>query len=679
MAPFRLFTSNAIALHQLAIATSALVLGFTTYVAVREATRSMLPENARAAREWPAVLAAICAIYMPWRITELSHLQLTSVQFFPIVWWWTLRTLHEDVPVRVSVGLALCTAIQLLSSFYLAYFLTLSTGVLILVAGFATAERRRRLPRLAASLAPAYALFGVTALPYLTKRASDVLAVGWDSLFSLQVAGAWHLIAPRWPHGAPEGPGLNGPAVYDVPIAVALLGLLALSVAVRHAVSPRAASAPPSMSEVARSATLSFAAIAAVGFVFSIGGSMEVAGLRIPLPSYFFSLVVPGFDMLRGPARWSILVGLAFPLLCGIGLAWLEVRLAGAARWASRAGVCGLVAISLDLFQIPVAPAWPAPEVIAKRAEAIRALPDPAAAVIELPIGSGLAAGAKGSSAVLASTLHWRPMLNGYTGHDPPSYAFLRNLTLELPTPRAVDWLRRLTGVRWALIDIAQTPQHELAAWNRAARSGQVRTHQTVAGLRIVDLAPANADPLAAGSWTQALIDPTPRSSTFAGLARHPLKLTAPAGEIELRRRGPMHGAVDSPVEIRIRNRSGVIWPGFDNQREGLVLLRYTVAPADASADERAYATRLALLKQDVAPAAITRVRTLLRPPRPVRSGAAELCVDLVQWLGGKLVALPIAPARQPVQLLRRSDPGGLQELIARYALPRSPLPACGT
>ena len=89
--------------------------------------------------------------------------------------------------------------------------------------------------------------------------------------------------------------------------------------------------------------------------------------------------------------------------------------------------------------------------------------------------------------------------------------------------------------------------------------------------------------------------------------------------------------------------------------------------------------SRLALLKQDVPPSAITRVLTLLRPARPARSGTSELCVDLVQWLSGELVALPVAPVRQAVHVQRRADPMGLQELIALYEIPPPPLAACGS
>ncbi|MEE3329912.1 MAG: hypothetical protein VX246_03500 [Myxococcota bacterium] len=667
MAPFRLFTSNAIALHQIALVFSAMVLGLSSFAAVRGVTRSA----------WAGVLAALLAILMPWRTTEISHLQLTSAQFFPIIWWWALRSLDEDVPRRVSLGLAVCTAIQLLSSFYLAYFLTLSLGVLIAVCGFSTAERRRRLPRLASTLAPAYAVFGLTGLPYLAQRASETLEVAWDPMFSLGLEGAWHVIAPRWPHGEELGSALNGSAVYDIPYGAALLGILALALALRRTASVAAESAP--LPSIARSASLAFAAIAFTGFVFAIGGSLEVAGTRVPLPFYYLTLVVPGFDMLRGPARWSILIGLSVPLLAGIGIAWLDARWRGGARWLSRMTVIAVVGLSLDLFVVPAAPAWRNPERLEARAQAIRALPDREAVIVELPVGHGFSAGVRGSKSVLASTLHWRRILNGYTGHTPPSYEFVRSLTRELPSRVAIDHLRRLTGVRWAVLDLAQTSAAELKAWDRADRSGRIRTHATVAGVRIVDLSPRPEDRSEASSWTNALIDPAPRTTTFAGLRRGALDLSAEAGRIQIHHDGAMFGAVDNPIAVRITNRSSQRWPGLDNQLEGLVLLRYTTAPLGASRDERAQATRLALLRHDIAPSTSARLQTFLRPPRPPATSPARLCVDLVQWLGGELRPLPVPPERSTILLRRRDDPSGLQKLIERYQIPPEPIPPCGT
>ena len=663
MAPFRLFTSNAIALHQTALVFSAMVLGLSSFAAVRGATRSA----------WAGVLAALLAILMPWRTTEISHLQLTSAQFFPIIWWWTLRSLEEDVPRRVSAGLAICTALQLLSSFYLAYFLTLSLGVLVAVCGFSTAERRHRLPRLASTLLPAYAVFGLTGLPYLAQRASETLEVAWDPMFSLGLEGAWHVIAPRWPHGVEPGSPLNGSSVYDIPYGAALLGILALALALRRTTSSD--SLPP----IARSASLAFAAIAVTGFVFAIGGSVEVGGMRIPLPFYYLSLVVPGFDMLRGPARWAILIGLSVPLLAGIGMAWLDARWQGGARWLSRVTVVAVVGLSVDFFVVPATPAWRNPEQIEARAHAIRALPDSEAAIVELPVGHGFSTGVRGSQSVLASTLHRRPILNGYTGHTPPSSEFIRSLTRELPTRGAIDHLRRLTGVRWAVIDLAQTSAAELKAWDRAALSGRIRTHETVGGARIVDLSPRPEDRSEANSWTNALIDPAPRTTTFAGLSRGALHLPAGAGLLQIHHNGSMFGAVDNPIEVRIANRSSQAWPGLDNQLEGLVLLRYTTAPPNASSDERAHATRLALLRHDIAPRTSARLQTFLRPPRPAATGAAELCADLVQWLGGELRVLPVPPERSTILLRRRDDPSGLQKLIERYEIPPEPIPACGT
>ena len=683
--PVRLFTDNAVAFHQFALSLSALLLGLCTFVAVRGWTgRSSL---------FAATVAAVAAVWMPWRSTELSHLQLTSAQFFPLVWWWALRELDRETSMGQRAALAAVTAVQLLSSFYLAYFLTFSLAMLIgtvVLVGEGASRRRGRLLRLAVTLAPAYGVFMLTGIPYLLKRGSGVLDVGTDPLFSLGVSGAWHLVHPRWPHAETAGPGpapFNDAAVYDVPYGVLLCGLLAVGSAFvdwrRRRAEPAEATdaAPPGTG----SAVLGLCGVVALGFVFTIGGSVEVAGVRVPLPTYFLSQFFPGYEMLRGPARWSILIGLAFPLLAGIGIARLEGVRTAAQRFAVRAVVVVLFALTLDVFTLPVKPAWTHPAREARRAEVIANLPDPSAPAALLPMGHGLTDGARGSEAVLQSTRHWRPILNGYTGHAPPSYKFVRTLTEQLPDRRAITHLRRLTGVRWAVLETERLGRNRAADWDRAERRGDVRTHVRQAGLRVVDLAPTAGAAADAGSWKDALVDPAPRATTFAGLSREPLAFghgdgsQQPVGRIHLAVRGSLLGQVDNPVVLRVRNASSVAWPGFDIQREGLVLLRYTVAPAGASLAERGDATFVTTLNRDIAAGEAAEIAMFLRPKHPERNGPQELCADLVQWIDGEPHALPVEPVRTTVPVLRRKDSSGLQDLIELYRAPREPIAPCGT
>ena len=73
--PLEPFLDGAIARHQVALALSAALLAVTTFGAVHWACGSL----------WAATLAAAFSLGMPWRVTELGHLQLMSVQFLSLI------------------------------------------------------------------------------------------------------------------------------------------------------------------------------------------------------------------------------------------------------------------------------------------------------------------------------------------------------------------------------------------------------------------------------------------------------------------------------------------------------------------------------------------------------------------------------------------------------------------
>ena len=108
--PLRLFTSNAILVYQATWMLTSVLLALTTFALVRWLTGSF----------WVAILGGTLAMWMPWRTTELSHLQLLGAHWFPLVWLLTLRILLGADTRRDAILLALVLSLQLLTSYYLA-------------------------------------------------------------------------------------------------------------------------------------------------------------------------------------------------------------------------------------------------------------------------------------------------------------------------------------------------------------------------------------------------------------------------------------------------------------------------------------------------------------------------------------------------------------------------------
>ena len=185
-----------------------------------------------------------------------------------------------------------------------------------------------------------------------------------------------------------------------------------------------------------------WAAAAAAAIVLSFGPTITTGGIDIgPGPYRYLYERVPGFDGIRVPARLALPAALFVAVLAGLGLARLR-------RWRG-AGAVAAAAIGL-LF---LAEVWPPPILINYTDPVERAVTPPApvpygrrtppvyaylaalpqeTVVLEMPFGR------EGYELryLFYSTLHWRRLVNGYSGGLPDrSY----RLTLALGHP-VRDW-----------------------------------------------------------------------------------------------------------------------------------------------------------------------------------------------------------------------------------------------
>jgi hypothetical protein len=160
----------------------------------------------------------------------------------------------------------------------------------------------------------------------------------------------------------------------------------------------------------------------------SLGPVMRTKGLELGYgPYWLLHHFVPGFDGLRVPARFGVLVMLFLAIIGGAAGSALE------RHWRRGRVVIGLIAILL-LIETTAAPIPVntnsaeeglqstssrvfTGEQVPKVYEWVRSLPT-RAVLVELPFG------APGYEIryVYYSTTHWRPLLNGYSGGTPPGY-----------------------------------------------------------------------------------------------------------------------------------------------------------------------------------------------------------------------------------------------------------------
>jgi hypothetical protein len=174
-----------------------------------------------------------------------------------------------------------------------------------------------------------------------------------------------------------------------------------------------------------------FALIAATAaFLLSLGPEIRSAGRLISEvgPYHYLYWYVPGFDGLRVPARFAMLVILFLSIAAGLGAAAIE---RGFRRGGAIAVAIGAFAVA-EAFAAPIVIngtiaegryAMPVPRVftgdeVPAVYRFLKSLPAHSTIIVEFPLGEWVYE----RRYVFYSTTHWHPLLNGFSGHFPLSY-----------------------------------------------------------------------------------------------------------------------------------------------------------------------------------------------------------------------------------------------------------------
>jgi hypothetical protein len=179
-----------------------------------------------------------------------------------------------------------------------------------------------------------------------------------------------------------------------------------------------------------------FGVITVLAIVLSFGPDIYARGRLVAETSLYavFYRFVPGFDGLRVPARYAMLVTFGLAALAALGIAALERR--NQRRGRIVAGVAGAlilleslalpIPINLNPTEYRMTGLAPLPAAVATGAGApevyrfIAQLPAEAV-LVELPLGEP----AFDIRYMFYSTTHWRRLVNGYSGGAPPDYGLL--------------------------------------------------------------------------------------------------------------------------------------------------------------------------------------------------------------------------------------------------------------
>ncbi len=239
----------------------------------------------------------------------------------------------------------------------------------------------------------------------------------------------------------------------------------------------------------ARPTVVAMLAVAAAGWLLSLGPG----GVR-PIYAAVHATVF-GFQAIRAPARFGVLVVFACAVLAALGVReWLRPRTREGARHAAPALL--LVAlIAVEYLNVPI-PYVPAPPRHTPVGEWLRAAEGPGA-VVYLPMGLDI----ESTSAMLQTLEHGRSIVNGYSGQRPSFYPAVVDATSTFPSAEALAALKEL-GVRFVVSAAsveagAPTPLVERARFGRTTIYELVWTPEAMAALDARDvLAPPPPGPI---------------------------------------------------------------------------------------------------------------------------------------------------------------------------------------
>ncbi len=483
-----------------------------------------------------ALVGSFVYALCPARYLGIHALQAVALPYLPLAVLFLDRTMKRG-RVGDAIAASVFFTLQMLCSYYLAYTSVIAISVFSAVAACFGRVRHWRPTLLSCGVA--MILVAASGLPYLDWAAQGAIKHHPDEMLSAVSAYPWSTYLTR-----PRPSGFQRPGAY-----VGLLPLLLCCLALASLRSRRAMVYP----------TVAMLAVATVLYVLALGPLGTIGSWTFSLPYRWLRSTVPGFVAMRVPLRFCQGVMFGFAALVGIGadsvVTWRRWR-----RWRMAAVTTMAVgAIALDYGHFEYEPRLqraPVPAAVHRALAELEAGP-----VLEIPAlldgGDSIRRVDLQARYMFQSTAHWKPLLNGYTGHAPPSAALVMRLASALPDERALELLQRSTGLRYLIVHLGLMAEHETERW------------QQWPGLRLLE---RFGDDLLfeVGTTIEADLQPAllaglATTHTMLGAELLRLNAAAQAGGVEVSfpklRDQEVSNGFPVSLTVRVDNRSRDVWP----------------------------------------------------------------------------------------------------------------------
>ncbi|HEX7484928.1 MAG TPA: DUF3108 domain-containing protein [Vicinamibacterales bacterium] len=390
-----------------------------------------------------ALVAGTAWGFMPFHFAHLLHLQLQSLYWLPLTFLFLHRVMAGRRR-RDAVWLGVCSAAQATSSVYWGVIgaVALVVGAMTLAAGIGRWRSGALARRLLLAAFVGAVLLAPFAWPYWQVQQHEGFARNLYEASQHEAVATSYLrvppgnllygrtgvLRPAGDAGAMSGRH-EGPEQELFPgFAVAILALVGAWRGWRRDSRPL---------------VMTMASVIVLGAVLSLGPD----GVR-----WLYSLLhrfVFGFQAVRAPARFGVLVTFGLSVLAAVGVCGLSRdgplgRLPGAAGRGVRRIVplAMLVLVGLEYLNVPL-PTVAAPPATTAVGQWLAREPG-AGAVLYLPLDGDLG----NTPAMVGSLEHRRPIVNGYSGQRPPFFMALVDTLNQVPAAEAL-WALRDLNVRF--------------------------------------------------------------------------------------------------------------------------------------------------------------------------------------------------------------------------------------
>jgi hypothetical protein len=432
--------------------------GFAMYLLARHLT----------GRHWPAVTAGVVYAFLPYRFVHVPQLQLEAMEWFPLS-FLALHLFLEQGRRRHAWGLAAAVLFCAMCCVYYGVFN--ASALAVAMALLFVLDARARDARKLATLAVAAAGVALLVAPFVVMYTRVSQRSGFErSLTEISERSAdWSSYTAS---GAPLhlALGLGKPAP---PHDFLFPGFLALGLGVVGLAALRR-----------RQVAWVYLAVGLFGWGASLGPD-GLWGFSIFRPLFE---TVPVFRGLRQISRYGVLALFSLSVFAGFGCAVIENL------WPRRRPVWQVVIATLVFLEVCPAPLRldrPGGDVLMRipdTPEVYRWIADRPGdfAILELPLPNPGVIW-RNAPYVYWSTVHWHPLVNGYSGFVPPTYLQLRQLLQDFPDglSRAALVARdvRYIVIHWERFGVGDRPidaaNLDRADWlRRVARFGEAEVFE---------------------------------------------------------------------------------------------------------------------------------------------------------------------------------------------------------